>query len=580
MPVRSCAAVFVVSGVVLAGCGEPVTATLVRVDARDAVRGVASLEVTMSNNNATLGETFQVEGRDFPLTFTIETPGRTGALEVDLRALDVDARPAAFGAGATTIETDEVGEVRVLLEPADFPVNTIYTGAQRLSFFTYMAGTQMAVGPDGSFTVGFADDCAVAGRCDVWGRRFDTRGAPQRTDIAISDAQFNLNRSDVFGNDPALAVNRDGVMLAVWTTFDDILAEAITPSGAAATPVETLVSTGSAPTSPAVTALPDGRFLVVWIETDLATTDPVLRGRILDAGGAFSNNPVTGNVGVFTISTDVASIPETPAVASDGNGLGVGIIWRSRSSLRMRFLTTAGQLAPATEATIQSYSPLTAVWGPAIAPTLDRFFVVTWAIRTQGGDADDGAVVARRLAATAGAPIGVDAVVARGLADSASRVALAHDGERFAVAWHACTTPGDGAGCGVFAQQFHDRGLPVGAPFVLNTTIAGDQITPSLVALPGEAWAASWSDASLAPPDSSEAGVRARIIYQPFASAQGVLGAACGGADDAACPATTACLASADGAPRCHRACDANAALPCPEGGVCTTTGELSACIF
>lgn len=564
-----------------AACGEPVTATLVRVDARPAVHDIVTLEVTMSNDAATLGETFDVDGRDFPLTFTIETPGRTGALGVEVRALDEGGAVGALGAGATTIVTDDVGELDVLLEPADFPVNTIYPGAQKLSFFTYMGGTQLTAGPGDTFTVGFADDCMVAGRCDVWGRRFDATGRAVTTDLAVSDAQFNLNRSDVFGNDPALATAADGTMIAVWTTFEQIMATTITPSGAAGSPIETIVSTGTNPTSPAVTALPDGRFLVVWIEDDAKTMATVLRGRVLDVAALPATNPVTGDASAFTIATDAGATPATPAIAATGNGFEAGVVWISGATVRMRFLTAAGQLAPASELTIQTYDPgTTDVWGPAIVPTADRFFVVTWAMRTFGGDADTGAIVARRLAGTAATALGVDSVLARGLPDSITRVSLAAVGERYGVAWTDCTGPADGAGCGVLARVFRDSGLPVGAPFVVNTTTADDQSVPSLVPLSGDAWAVAWTDESLVAPDASDSGVRARIVYPAFASAQGVLGAACGGADDAACPEGTACMPGADGEPRCHAACDPGAATPCPDGGVCTTAAELSACIF
>src|SRR5207247_1352893 len=119
-------------------------------------------------------------------------------------------------------------------------------------------GSQIAAGDDGTFTVGFTDDCGSLSRCDVWGCRFDVDGRLVSTEIQASDQQFNINVSDVFGNDPALAVGDDGTMLAAWSTFNEILAVVITPSGGTTSSIETTLSTGDSPGDPAVAALADG----------------------------------------------------------------------------------------------------------------------------------------------------------------------------------------------------------------------------------------------------------------------------------------------------------------------------------
>ncbi|MCA9676304.1 MAG: hypothetical protein KC464_14800, partial [Myxococcales bacterium] len=559
------------------GCADPVTATVVTVDARPSVRGVATLDVTLSNDNATLRESFSVAGRGFPMTFSVETPGRTGALDVTIVGHDADGAVAALGAGTGTIVTDDVGDATVLLDPADFPVNTIVAGAQKLAYDATTAGTQVAAAPDGTFTVGFVDDCSIVSRCDVWGRRFDVTGAPVETLLAASPAQFNLNRSDVFGNDPALAVAPDGSMMSTWTTFDEILASGVTAAGDEALPFETTLNVGTTPRAPAVTAFPDGTFFVVWTETDGGSGDTVVRGRFLSNTGAPTANPNSNDSGPFTISTGADGTPGAPVVVATGDERTAGIAWTVGTDVRMRFTNKTGVLTPQAEVTAASYDPFAFdVWGPALTATPGGTYLLAIGVRSFGGDVDTGAIVLRQVASPLAQTVGVDSVVARGV--DYTRPSIAGKDGAFAVAWQACTSGADGAGCGIAARTVRASGLPVGAAVQVNTTTTGDQTTPSIAALTGGAWAVAWTDASGARPDQADTGIRARIIYPPFDAARGTIGAACDAA--APCDADLTCLAGSDDVPHCHASCDPAAATPCPDGGICTTTGGVSGCIF
>src|SRR5687767_5771132 len=110
-----------------AACGGD-GVTVVTVDIRPAVRGVEDLEVTMANANATLTETFSVDGRTFPLTFSIETGGRDGEMELHGEGLDGDG--IAVGAGRATVELGGRTDVTLVIEPNDFTVNTSFVGDQ------------------------------------------------------------------------------------------------------------------------------------------------------------------------------------------------------------------------------------------------------------------------------------------------------------------------------------------------------------------------------------------------------------------------------------------------------------------
>lgn len=572
----------------LAGCADPITATLVRVEARPAVGEIETLEVTFANDNATLSQTFTVGGRDLPVTFSVETPGRSGELEMIARGLADDGALVALGAGASTIVADTVVDARVLLDPADFVVNTRVAGSQRLSWSTAQAGVQVAAGPDGVFTVGFTDDCGSIGRCDLWGRRFDARGRGVDTEKEASDAQFLINLTDVFGNDPALAVADDGTMLAVWadTLAGEILAVALTPEGGTTAFGETIVSTGTSPDDATVAALPDGRFAVAWVETDPVSGERHVKARLLDAGGQPVVNPETGTIEPFTVDS-AANLPDAPQITATGAGLGLALVWRDGQTLRVRFTSDEGRLQPQQQIDLVTYDIADDVWSPRIAATAERRLIVAWGVRTFGGGPfDDGAIVVRRIAMPTGSALGADSYVGRGLADSFTRFGLATTGAAHLVTWHGCGASGDGNDCGVHARVFRDTGLPVGGPFIVNTTLTGAQTTPSAAWLgdaaghEGEdAFAVTWTDESGLEPDDSDTGIRARIVYPVFADAQGVLGAPCGQAADAACGAGLVCTAGTDEVARCHAQCEPAGPDPdCPDGGICTTVGELSAC--
>jgi hypothetical protein len=319
---------------------------------------------------------------------------------------------------------------------------------------------------------------------------------------------------------------------------------------------------------------------VVWTETLAASTERAVRGRILDATGLPSVNPETSTDAAFTIDSTTGDAPDSPEVIATGDGLRLGFIWLDGTQVRVRFTTTLGRLQPNAQLTIASYDTFDDLWSPRILPTPDGRFLVAWGYRTFGGAVDDGAIVVRQIAQPDGSQIGTDSFVARGLADSFTRFGVAADGAgAFVATWHGCDTAGDGNNCGVLARTFRATGLPVGDPFVVNTTTTGDQTTPSITWLGGDAYAATWTDESGLEPDTSESGIRARVLYPVFVDATGILGAACGGAGGDTCGEGQVCLEGTDGFTRCHVACDPAGPDPdCPDGGVCTTAGSVSGC--
>ncbi len=161
----------VVAGALVGACGSDEPVIVVHLQARPAVTNVTELDVVLANASSTQSESFAVSGRSFPMSFSVQTPGRTGDLTIDVVAKDGGGLARGVGQLVVPIADSRV-DADLLLEPNDFVVNTTYVGSQDLAFRLDGGGRQLAVGADGVFTIGWSDTCQMVGRCDVFGRRF------------------------------------------------------------------------------------------------------------------------------------------------------------------------------------------------------------------------------------------------------------------------------------------------------------------------------------------------------------------------------------------------------------------------
>jgi hypothetical protein len=183
----------------------------------------------------------------------------------------------------------------------------------------------------------------------------------------------------------------------------------------------------------------------------------------------------------------------------------------------------------------------------------------------------------RRLDAT-GAARGSDTVV--GMLESgfnSPAVAVRDDGT-ILIVWEECADA-DGSSCGVVGRLVRPTGVPVGEPFIVNTTTRSDQTDPSVTSF-DDVFVVAYSDGSTDPPDIDETGVRARYLYPPSVDeARGVIGAPCSSSSE--CGAMQVCFADSAGDRVCHVACDPAGPSPlCPDGGACVTMGTDSVCSF
>lgn len=491
----------------LAACGEEGPFTIVTIEAQPAVGDVAELVISLTNEGTTLEDRVAVEAPSFPETFSIETTGRTGVLEIAIDALDRDGLLVGRGVAETDVTAPTAS---VTLDSADFVASTSVAENQFPADDLNAAGFQLAADASGVWTVVFRGDCPAEG-CHMLARRFDVTGRPVDSALAAGPNEFQVSTeltTDI--TSPAVATSGD-TTIAVWNfsqpapgTLEGVACRALDASGAARGD-QVAISVETLPLQVSAAPLPGGRFVVAW--NGFETAD-VIRGGIVDAACQPSN--------VATVSTVTGTLGASHGAVAT-NGERVLYAWVLDGDVR-------GRIADAANSFLTTDIPLVAktateqVEHVRVAPLGAGFaIVVRWALI--GADNGPGRLELYRVndgGQLQGAPV---VISERSGSDALSRtsfgVATRPDDGALLVAWHACEDNGDGNGCGVFGHVVSAAGVPVGDDLVIATTTVGDQVIPSVVGLPG-AFAATWLDTSEQPPDKSGTAVRARVLYPPL----------------------------------------------------------------
>jgi len=554
----------------LCGCGGgDETYIIVTVDRRPAVHAVTKLEVTLSNSGSMRTDSLELAGHDFPLTFSLSAPGRTGDVGITVDGLDTDGILQGRGTTSTPLTADTA---TVMLDSADFVVNALYVNNQFLSNDFEAAGLQLAAISNGTWTAAFREDCNP---CNVLARRFDAQGQPVRTELAAGTTQFNVTTTlTTAGSIPAVA-SSGLTTLVVWDFFDTVgtgqgvACRSFNEQGVG-TSGQLTISTDSADV---VTASPlsNGNFAVTW--QSFITSMQVVRSVIVKPDCTMLAAPIT-------VSTASGSFGARRShVAS--NGANVLYAWVVDGSVHMRYGTNGGTLS-GTESTPIAATASLEVDHVRIAPWGTGFVAaVRWAAPSGMGP---GKIEVYRIPATGGSPVTMgfpilitDKSGSDFASDKAFGIAQRSDGALM-VAWHACET--GPLSCDVFGRILRPTGVPVGTEFVLATSTGSDQVNPSIAALDNTSFVAAWNDSSGNEPDSNGSAVRARIIYPVYDDARSVLGATCGASAPGApaCGEGLACGMGSDMVQRCYQICTPPT---CPAGGTCSTVeAGMSACTF
>jgi hypothetical protein len=564
MGFRVTAPLTLVGAVLASGCGGDGGAIVVTVTGRPATHDVAKLEVTLTHESMSQSQVFDLDGRALPVTFSVTTSGRSGPITIAARGLDAGDREVARG---NTISDAGADSADLVLDPSDFVVNTEFAGGQFLNADFETTGFQIAATTSGLVTIGFRDDCPVTA-CNQFGRRFDANGIAVSTDLGAGTNQFRWNEIDGMGvAHLGMTTALDGATLVFWDTPTGVSCRAMSLQNQASSP-EVEISTETSADVVSAVGLADGNVGVTWASIEAPSTR-VIRGAVVTP-------TCTVRTAAFTIAGPVTTIAHRPAIAA--NAQTSVVAWIDGNEARYRIGTPAGVFLP-------SGSGQTG--GTLIPGDVDVSIDFVRVIASAGGYAviyrtfesaqPEDRIFLRRMASTGGS-IGVDTVVGTlALGFNSPALAARADGA-ILVVWEDCSDT-DGSSCGIIARLVRPSGVPVGDPFVVNTTTRADQTDPSVAAF-GDVFVVAYSDSSTDPPDIDETGVRARFLYlPPLDDFRGVIGARCSATPE--CGEMLTCAADRDGARLCHATCDPNGATPlCPGGGTCTTNAGESACIF
>jgi hypothetical protein len=327
----------------------------------------------------------------------------------------------------------------VLLDGSEFQVNTYTTGSQEINW-----GRSVARAADGSFlvvwkTIIYVDGNPVDGpdgsKSSVHGQRFDSTGAPAGT-------EFQVN--------------------TYTTSWQDY---------------------------PAVSAAPDGGFVVVWNSDGPDGDSHSVQGQRYDAAGTTLGTEFTVN----SYATHFQGYPGV-AVASDGRFV---VVWTSYgqdgdgTSVHGQRYDSTG-LPAGTEFQVNTY---TTSWqtSPGVSAAPDGSFVVVWTSYYQDGSGTS--VHGQRFDST-GLPAGTEFQVnSYTTGDQGgyhpAAVASTADGS-FVVAWNSWGQ--DGSSQGAFGQRYDAAGAAVGTEFQINSYTTGWQGAPAVAAAADGSFVVVWSD--------------------------------------------------------------------------------------
>lgn len=222
------------------------------------------------------------------------------------------------------------------------------------------------------------------------------------------------------------------------------------------------VATSGNQQDPAITALPDGGFVVTWSDhgTPGSWAPRQIKGRTFDANG----NPTGGEFLIGSPADGSSSVESSVTTLENGN---FAVAWWQNGLNRIQIFDPSGTAVGPQIAVPSNYGGSNPVVGPELIALADGGFAISW---------------------------------------------IANAGSQ-----------SDGSGTGIYVQAFDAAGQPAMAPTLVNAQTNGDQLLPALAALPDGGFMVSWTDLNGAGADDDQ--VMARI-FAPQAEGMVVNGTA------------------------------------------------------
>ncbi len=361
---------------------------------------------------------------------------------------------------------------------AEFQINTYTT--------SYQIHSSIALDGSGNFVVVWHSNGQDGSHHGVFGQRFDSAGAPL-------GGEFQVNTyTTSYQSYPSVALDGSGNFMVVWQSCcqdgsgDGVFGRRFDSAGAplgGEFQVNTYTTSDQREASLAVDG--SGNLVVVWRSDDQDGYGAGVFGRRFNSAGA----PLGGE---FQVNTYTSTYQRYPSIAVNGSGSFV-VAWTSYAQdgdgygvFGQRF-NSAG-VRQGAEFQVNTYT--TSSQGPP-SVALDDLgsFVVAWTSYAQDGD---GYGVFGQGFDTAGAPLGGEFQVNTYTTYNQDSPAVAADGTgNFVVAWSSDDQ--DGFGGGVFGRGFDGAGAPLGGEFQINTYTTSSQGRPSLAADDSGNFVVAWS---------------------------------------------------------------------------------------
>lgn len=426
---------------------------------------------------------------DAVLTYQIITPPAVGTVVLhDDGTFSFDPGPAASGGATGTVTftyrvTDQWGassDATVTLDITEPPPST--GGA-------LVGGNEQTEELSSPTTANdFAPSIAVladGGHVLVW---METQSNPylvkwQRFDAhgnAISPAQDLITAENGAVSTSVTAMADGGFAIAyrTWSTAFEVQR-----FDASSLPVGAPIQTNGPQyydSTPVITALPDGGFLITWEGTDLGASrwDPNIGILRFDTSG----QPVGD---IQRVNVDESGRQAAPAVSVLADG-GWVVAWHTEAAdssgfdVVMRRFDASGQPVGDESLVGQGtslYSPVT------IAALADGGWVLSYGAYRDGQDN-----VCARIYGSDGTPCSGEVRIPAPYGETSPTVTALQDGG-FMMAWSGGSLGGDTE---VWAQRFAADGTAIGDYFVVNQTTSGSQDAVTLSARPDGGFVIAW----------------------------------------------------------------------------------------
>ncbi len=267
---------------------------------------------------------------------------------------------------------------------------------------------------------------------------------------------------------------------------------------------------------PAAASLASGGFVITWADASAQGGDTSgygIKAQIYDSAG--------GRVGgEFLVNTATAGAQNAPSVATLATG-GFVVTWTdasqtggdtSSTSIKGQVFDALGS-AIGTEFRVNS-STLNGQDSSSVTALDSGGFVVTWRDNSgQGGDSSRDSVKAQLFDAS-GNPVGAEVLVNTETANSQQVPVVAGlDTGGYVIVWaDSSGSGGDNDYFGIKAQIYDAAGSRVGGEILVNTTIAGGQLQPTVTALDFGGFVIGWADYSGVNSEQGTAGIKAQMF--------------------------------------------------------------------